>query len=344
MDKSLTYINYTTYMQEAIIAALNTQTFPNPKVGAVLVDKFGNIKSTGVHHGPGTNHAEIEIINNSVITEEDTLYVTLEPCFHTDSSPSCCAELLKTPIKNIVIGDIDIDIRTNGKSIELLKKNNVNISFEKNANLFINPHYKNQKLSIIKPTIIGKIATSDNNFIYENNSIDKYITNEISLSVTHYLRATVDGISIGKNTLITDSPKLNIRNSDVSNITPMKIVFWGSDMNIEKYIDIYHDFIFLTSFNHSASNIYPLLNGEFNLNNIYSELNINSLLVEGGNYLHKFLLNNLKYDNFYWFKSSKKINNGNPLSDPILNKLNSEYKVINKFPLKDNQLTTYTYI
>ena len=110
-------------MQEAIIAALNTQTFPNPKVGAVLVDKFGNIKSTGVHHGPGTNHAEIEIINNSVITEEDTLYVTLEPCFHTDSSPSCCAELLKTPIKNIVIGDIDIDIRTNGKSIELLKKN-----------------------------------------------------------------------------------------------------------------------------------------------------------------------------------------------------------------------------
>jgi len=124
----------------------------------------------------------------------------------------------------------------------------------------------------------------------------------------------------------------------------MKIVFWGSDVNIEKYIDIYHDFIFLTSFNHSASNIYPLLNGEFNLNNIYSELKINSLLVEGGNYLHKFILNNLKYDSFYWFKSSKKITNGNQLSDPILNKLNSEYKVINKFPLKDNQLTTYTYI
>ena len=124
----------------------------------------------------------------------------------------------------------------------------------------------------------------------------------------------------------------------------MKIVFWGSDVNIEEYIDIYHDFIFLTSFNHSASNIYPLLNGEFNLNNIYSELKINSLLVEGGNYLHKFILNNLKYDSFYWFKSSKKITNGNQLSDPILNKLNSEYKVINKFPLKDNQLTTYTYI
>ena len=63
LDKSLTYINYTNYMQEAIIAALNTRTFPNPKVGAVLVDKYGNIKSTGVHHGPGTNHAEMILIS-----------------------------------------------------------------------------------------------------------------------------------------------------------------------------------------------------------------------------------------------------------------------------------------
>ena len=48
-------------MQGAIIAALNTKAFPNPKVAAVLTDNKGNIKSTGVHHGPGTNHAEIDL-------------------------------------------------------------------------------------------------------------------------------------------------------------------------------------------------------------------------------------------------------------------------------------------
>ena len=48
-------------MQKAIIAALNTKAFPNPKVAAVLTDNKGNIKSTGVHHGPGTNHAEIDL-------------------------------------------------------------------------------------------------------------------------------------------------------------------------------------------------------------------------------------------------------------------------------------------
>ena len=51
------------------------------------------------------------------------MYVTLEPCFHDDTSPSCAKELLKTDIKNIVIGDIDIDPRTNGKSINYLTNN-----------------------------------------------------------------------------------------------------------------------------------------------------------------------------------------------------------------------------
>ena len=39
----------------------------------------------------------------------------------------------------------------------------------------------------------------------------RYITNEISLSIVHYLRATADCIVIGKNTLLNDEPKLNVR-------------------------------------------------------------------------------------------------------------------------------------
>jgi diaminohydroxyphosphoribosylaminopyrimidine deaminase/5-amino-6-(5-phosphoribosylamino)uracil reductase len=344
LDKSLSYINFSSYMQDAIVAALNSEPYPNPKVGAVLVSKNGTIKSIGVHKGPGTNHAELEIINNSKISSEDTLYVTLEPCFHTDSSPSCAEELLKTPLKNIVIGDIDLDDRTKGKSIELLKKSNINVHIEKNANGFLNPHYRNQKLSTSKATLIGKIATSQNNYIYEDNSSGKYITNDISLSITHYLRASVDAIAVGKNTLIADEPLLNVRNTDVTNIQPQKIVFWGSDKNVENVIKKYHDFIFLTSFDHNANNILPLLNDKFNLNDVYMKLGINSLLVEGGNFLHNYLLSVSEYDYFYWFKSDNEISNGVPLEKSIIDRLDNEYKLINKFPLKDNQLTTYTYI
>lgn len=331
-------------MQEAIIAALNSKAYPNPKVGAVLVDKNNNIKFIGVHRGPGSNHAEVEVINNSEITSEDTLYVTLEPCFHTGSSPSCAKEILKTPLKNIVIGDVDLDDRTKGKSIELLKQNNLNVRIEENANMFVNPHYKNQKLSNSKPTLIGKIATSANNYIYENSKSEKYITNDISISITHYLRASVDAIAIGKNTLITDEPLLNVRNKDVLNLQPKKIVFWGSDKNIENYIKKYHDFIFLTSFEHSSTNVHPIINNSMNLSDILVNLEIKSVLVEGGNFLHNYILKTSKYDFFYWFKSDHNIDKGTQLNKYITDKIDTEYKSINIFPLKDNHLTTYTYI
>ena len=98
------FLEYPNSMYLAVIEALKAETFPNPKVGAVLLNKNNKVKAIGHHKGKGTNHAEIEIINNTSIESTDTLYVTLEPCYHTDSSPSCADELLKTDIQNVVIG------------------------------------------------------------------------------------------------------------------------------------------------------------------------------------------------------------------------------------------------
>ena len=69
-------------------------------MGAVLLDKNKEVKALGHHKGKGTNHAEIEILNMTQIEEDDVLYVTLEPCLHTDTSPSCADELLNTNLKN----------------------------------------------------------------------------------------------------------------------------------------------------------------------------------------------------------------------------------------------------
>ena len=46
LDNPLSYLNYSKFMQEAIIAALNTKAFPNPKVAAVLTDNKGTSKQT----------------------------------------------------------------------------------------------------------------------------------------------------------------------------------------------------------------------------------------------------------------------------------------------------------
>ena len=81
----LNFLDYPESMYLAVVEALKCETYPNPKVGAVLLDKDNKLKAIGHHKGKGTNHAEIEILNNANIVSDDTLYVSLEPCFHTDT-------------------------------------------------------------------------------------------------------------------------------------------------------------------------------------------------------------------------------------------------------------------
>ena len=100
--------------------------------------------------------------------------------------------------------------------------------------------------------------------------------------------------------------------------------------------------IYITSFIHKADNVIPIIDVNFDLNKLFKNLNINSLLIEGGNYIHKYFTANALYDKFYWFKSTDNIHSGVKLSDEVIESLKNRYKPINKFLLKDNQLTTYT--
>ncbi len=58
-------------------------TFPNPRVGAVLV-RGGKIIGEGFHLRAGTPHAEVQAVadakKRSHRVEGATLYVALEPC------------------------------------------------------------------------------------------------------------------------------------------------------------------------------------------------------------------------------------------------------------------------
>ena len=64
---------------------------------------------------------------------------------------------METNVQNIVVGDIDRDERTNGKGIELLKNNNLNVSIENGVNDFLNPGYK---IKNDKPEIFEAIQSS----------------------------------------------------------------------------------------------------------------------------------------------------------------------------------------
>ena len=339
----LNFLEHPESMYLAVLEALKSDTYPNPKVGAVLLDKNKEVKALGHHKGKGTNHAEIEILNMTQIEEDDVLYVTLEPCLHTDTSPSCADELLNTNLKNIVIGDIDTDIRTNGKSIEKLQNAGINITMMNSVNCFINPNYDKNNKSGKSITYIGKIATSKNNKITNNDSDNKYITNSKSLQLTHLLRATVDGILIGKNTLINDNPQLNVRLENLTDININKFVLWGSnESEIYSYLKKHPDKTFITTFDSEKSNVCNV--DKITIKNLelflYSK-NIRSLLVEGGNLIHNFFIESNSYDYFYKFISDDDINSGLSLNTNIDRYLSKNLNLNSEIRLNNNSLHIY---
>ena len=341
MDKALKCFSFPDSMIEAFKLGINSQPFPNPKVGAVVTDKYFKIKSKGYHKGPGFPHAEIDALKNVEINPDDILFVTLEPCFHSDTSPSCASEIIKYGIKNIYYGGIDQDIRTNGKSIQKLNDNKVKTILVEGVNELLNPHYINQKINKKKVTYIGKLAVSSDNFIYSEKN--RYISNKESLVITHILRANINSILIGKNTFIIDNPLLDTRfleNLDV-NLNPLKFVLWGNDKNILNFIK--EDFIFLTNFSlEGYKNIVNIGNLTFkNINDYFKEIDNFSVLIEGGNKIHEYFLKNNSYDNFYLFKSSNELGDGLKITREI-DLLNVEKYSNKEIQLIDNTLNIYT--
>ncbi len=192
---------------------------PNPVVGAILVHR-NKIISEGYHEKYGSNHAEINAINNAKIHlgnkfnsfSELTLICTLEPCSHIGKTGSCAHAIVKTGIKKVIIGAIDPNPKVSGKGVEILKKNNIDVEIGIHKNLvarqnkfFFFRHENN------RPYITVKIASSaDGKSHYKNNKKEFITTKDSRIDVQHH-RAEYDAILTGKNTLLNDNPRMNAR-------------------------------------------------------------------------------------------------------------------------------------
>ena len=79
------YLIHKKWMKRAIFLASlgKNTTSPNPKVGAVILDKNGKLISEGFHLKAGMPHAEAMAFNNlKKAARGGTIYVNLEPCCH----------------------------------------------------------------------------------------------------------------------------------------------------------------------------------------------------------------------------------------------------------------------
>lgn len=189
---------------------------PNPLVGCVILDENGRFLSSGYHHKYGEPHAEVDAYRKLTDTElkNAQVFVTLEPCAHEGKTPSCAKALAKMPLKSVVYGLQDPNPLVAGQGADIVRNAGIKCSeyqgvlkadLEDVAEVFL----KNFRQK--KTFVAAKVAQSLDGQIALASGESKWITSEASREFVHELRSWYDAVLVGRNTIETDNPSLNIR-------------------------------------------------------------------------------------------------------------------------------------
>ena len=218
------------YMKMAINLAKKgiNKTGSNPIVGAVIV-KNKKIIGKGFHSDFGGDHAEIVAIKDAETRRNSvkgsTLFVTLEPCCHTNKkTPPCVNTIISKGIEQVYFLEYDINPKVNGNGIKKLKSNKIKVSQIglKNKLKEINRGFESIKINK-RPFVTLKICSSLDSKIYSDQISNNSIGDKTQRGHANNLRQNYDAILVGVNTIIKDNPKLNYRgkNNKVKQPTPI---------------------------------------------------------------------------------------------------------------------------
>lgn len=192
-------------------------TSPNPAVGAVIVRK-GQILARGYHHRAGQPHAEIEALRALANPEEArgaTIYVTLEPCSTHGRTPPCTEAIMRAGIARVVVGAVDPNPSHAGAGLDLLRAVGIEVAhsvLEAECRDLNRPF--NKWIVTKMPWVIAKAGMSLDGRITRPPGEGQWLTSEASRTDAMQLRARVDAILVGANTLRVDNPRLTLRGVD----------------------------------------------------------------------------------------------------------------------------------
>jgi diaminohydroxyphosphoribosylaminopyrimidine deaminase/5-amino-6-(5-phosphoribosylamino)uracil reductase len=317
-------MNHILYMNRCIELAFNGlgTTYPNPLVGAILVFQ-DKIIGEGWHDQAGNPHAEVNAINaveNKELISHSTLYVSLEPCCHFGKTPPCASLIIEKKIKKVVVGSLDFNAKVAGKGIEILQKNGIEVIFgiceeecKKLNQRFFTFHLKK------RPYIILKWAKSKDNFISpksKNNQKPFWISNEFSRILTHKWRTEEQAILVGSQTVLADNPILDARLWNGKN--PLRIVIDTHDL-IDDSFQIKNNsaktLVFTQKNKENTQNItYIKFSQDENLSELILEnlhqLDIQSLIIEGGSITLQHFINQNLWDEARIFEGNCMLSDG----------------------------------
>jgi diaminohydroxyphosphoribosylaminopyrimidine deaminase/5-amino-6-(5-phosphoribosylamino)uracil reductase len=203
------------YMNRALDLAERGRgtTSPNPMVGAVVVRRDGTIVGQGYHERAGGPHAEIRALDEAgELARGAWLYCTLEPCCHVGRTGPCVERVSAAGISRVVAATVDADPRVSGRGFDFLRHKGIDVSVGpgRDRALRLNRAYFTFKTKG-RPFVIMKAATSLDNKVAAGAGARTRISSPESLRHAHTIRAEIDAIAVGSETVLIDDPMLTAR-------------------------------------------------------------------------------------------------------------------------------------
>jgi diaminohydroxyphosphoribosylaminopyrimidine deaminase/5-amino-6-(5-phosphoribosylamino)uracil reductase len=192
-------------------------TSPNPMVGCVIV-RDGQILGEGRTQPAGQDHAEIQALKHCRAQGHDprgaTVYVNLEPCNHFGRTGPCAAALVEAGVARVVVGMIDPNPKVSGGGIATLRAANiaVDVGLLSRDSQALNQAFCKHILEKL-PFVTLKVAQTLDGRTATHNGDSKWITGPEARRAAHRLRAEVDAIVSGVETVLADDPQFTVRDA-----------------------------------------------------------------------------------------------------------------------------------
>ena len=208
--------------------AVKGTTYPNPPVGAVILDRDGAIAGVGATQPTGGPHAEVVALRRAgERAAGGTAVVTLEPCSHHGRTPPCVNALVAAGISVVVyaVGDPNPVAAGGAKALaDAGRSVQPGVLADDVAGGALREWLHRQRTG--RPHVTWKFASSVDGRSAAADGSSQWITSEAARVDVHRLRAVADAIIVGTGTVFVDDPTLTARLPDgaLCDRQPLRVV------------------------------------------------------------------------------------------------------------------------
>ena len=283
------------YMSRAIRLAMSgaVHVSPNPMVGALIVAPDGRVIGEGFHRRFGEAHAEVNALASVAdvdlpLIPLSTCYVTLEPCSHYGKTPPCAQLLCRHHPRRVVVGTVDPNPRVAGRGIKMLQDAGIEVVSDVLAQECrnLNRRFFTSQL-LRRPWILLKWAESSSGDMCLPDGSPITISSPLTKVLMHRQRSLCDAIMVGTNTLLHDNPSLDNRLWPGNSPRPVLFASKAISPRVAES---------LKAFSRDPIILDPNIPLVQNMNSLFSDYHISSLMVEGGRRLLDSFIKAQLYD------------------------------------------------